>query len=314
MARAGVPALGDLAVAGRLRAGLADLGIQPEIGDELTGEAKRPMSPIAATSAAAVMASMPGIVINRRASGEPSTNCATLPSINAISVSRKSIWRRQPSTVSCSSSGRSWSASQRRPALPNRSLAGGRPSRQREMTAWTSFLARVRCRTQRRAAGQPPAQGADALVADPHLGEHVGRQQPRQGRRVEAVGLHPRVADCPHLLRVGDDDPSDVRPQDPRDGERRAGRLQHHLIVRRQALREQLKRRRRRLDPRPVPNLTALGERHLAEIPVHVQSDATHPALLFSIALDREAGGHDDNYGFALAAQPGKSQGRPVSD
>jgi hypothetical protein len=48
---------------------------------------------------------------------------------------------------------------------------------------------------------------------------------------------------------------------------------------------------------------------------MHVQADAAHPLLLSSIFdFDREPGEQNDNYGFALTAQPGKSQRRPFSD
>ena len=58
------------------------------------------------------------------------------------------MWRRQPATVSRSSSGSSSPASQRATAsTPNRSLTGGRPFSRRISTAWISFLARVRART-----------------------------------------------------------------------------------------------------------------------------------------------------------------------
>ena len=84
---------------------------------------------------------------SRRISVEASTCSASARSISAISPSRKSIWRRQAATVSCSSAGRSCAASQRRPRTPNRSLTGGLPFRLRISVACTWFFARVRCRT-----------------------------------------------------------------------------------------------------------------------------------------------------------------------
>jgi hypothetical protein len=46
--------------------------------------------------------------------------------------------------VICSSSGNSCSVSHSRPRLPNKSLAGGPSLKVRAITAWISFLARVR--------------------------------------------------------------------------------------------------------------------------------------------------------------------------
>jgi hypothetical protein len=105
------------------------------------------MSPIAASSAAAVTELTPGRVSSRRSSLEESTCSASARSTSAISWSRNSIWRKQAATVSCSSTGNSCAASQRRPRPPNRSLTGGLPFRLRTRVACTWFFARVRCRT-----------------------------------------------------------------------------------------------------------------------------------------------------------------------
>lgn len=91
--------------------------------------------------------STPGTVSSRRIAGEARLCSASARSTSAISEFRKVIWRRQPSTVIRSSSGRSCSPSHSRPALPNRSLAGGPSLSVRAITAWISFFARVRCRT-----------------------------------------------------------------------------------------------------------------------------------------------------------------------
>ena len=50
-------------------------------------------------------------------------------------------------TAACSSAGRSWTASQARPLIPNRSAAGHRGTRLRVRIAWTWFFRRVRWRT-----------------------------------------------------------------------------------------------------------------------------------------------------------------------
>jgi stalled ribosome rescue protein Dom34 len=104
-----------------------------------------------------------------------------------------------------------------------------------------------------------------------------------------------------------------VRLDNARDGVRRTGRLERHLIVRPQAPREQLKL----LDARPNPprraDLTALLlDRDLAEVAVDIQRYRAHVAS--SQMADRgRRSGQNDTDGSVLAAQPDKSQGRPVS-
>src|SRR3954449_7249226 len=107
------------------------------------------MSPTAAMNVAAVCTLTPGTVINRRTSGQSSACLAISRSIAAISCSRKSTWRRHPSSVRRSSTGSSSPASHSRPALPNVSVTGARSQRLRESTPCASFLARVRARTIR---------------------------------------------------------------------------------------------------------------------------------------------------------------------
>lgn len=52
--------------------------------------------------------------------------------------------------------------------------------------------------------------------------------------------------------------------------------------------------------------LRSLEDGDLSEATVHVETDGAHAVL-----RSRHQSGRHDNYGFALAAQPGKSQGRP---
>src|SRR6266540_1474272 len=109
------------------------------------GDGNLLMSPMAAITPAAAVAPIPGMVMIRRTSGQERTCSAMVRSTRLSSVFRNSTWRRLACTVSRSSAGRSWSPSQARPRLPNRSLAGGRPFNVRWSTAWIWFLARVRC-------------------------------------------------------------------------------------------------------------------------------------------------------------------------
>lgn len=79
------------------------------------------------------------------------------------------------------------------------------------------------------------------LVGQPHRIEHPRRQQPRECARVQRVGLRFRVADLPQLLGVRDHDACHVRLEDPRDRKRARPGLKRDVIVRPQALSEQLK-------------------------------------------------------------------------
>ena len=65
------------------------------------------------------------------------------------------------------------------------------------------------------------------------------------------------------------------------------------------------------VDPAEAPQPAVLPYYHLAEGPVDV--DANHPSHLAPPFRSHRGGGRHDTYGFALAAQPGKSQRRPAT-
>ena len=67
---------------------------------------------------------------------------------------------------------------------------------------------------------------------------------------------------------------------------------------------------RRGLDPPRRADLAVLGDRHLAEVEVDVQSDRSH--LLLLSLTEWETRWANDIDAFALSAQPDKSQGRPL--
>ena len=67
----------DVPVHGRRVAGLADLGVQAQVGDELAGLSNRVKSPTAATIEIAVSASTRGMVISRATTGSPSASTAS---------------------------------------------------------------------------------------------------------------------------------------------------------------------------------------------------------------------------------------------
>ena len=78
-----------------------------------------------------------------------------------------------------------------------------------------------------------------------------------------------------------------------------------------QALGEQLQRLGPRLDPARRPQPALRDDRHLTEVAMDIQRYRSHSLLL---AVDRlgENRWANDIDGSALAAQPGKSQGRPL--
>ena len=145
---------------------------------------------------------------------------------------------------------------------------------------------RLRCRTaeisffdlrapldEPAAARDQAAQHADAFVAAPDPRDEVGGEQVGEHACVDLVGLHARVADGLQLARVGEHDLSCVRLDEARDGERVAGRLQHHAVVRRQAGRKELQVCGRGGDASRGARPAAVGDRHLAEVAVYVEPD-----------------------------------------
>ena len=163
---------------------------------------------------------------------------------------------------------------------------------------------------QLRAAGEPPAHRADPLIGRPHPVKLARPQQLGQGPGVKAIGLGPRLADA-GVGRRDHDHPRDMALEDPRDLPRIARDLQRDPIARIQALREQLKRLRPRLDATRRAHPALGHNRHLTEIAVNIQPYRSHPVLL-TVVDRRENRWANDIDGSALTAQPGKSQGRPL--
>ena len=196
------------------------------------------MSPTAAMNVVAVIRLTPGTVIRRliacraeRVLGDRRVRGS------AISASRKSIWRRHPSTVSRSSAGSSSSASHTRPPRPKTSLIGGRPLSVAHQHRVDLVLGARALAHQLRAARQTPAQRPRRLIRQPAAVQQPGGQQPRERARVAAVGLDLGLGDRPQLVPGRHDHPRHVRLQRPRDRQRVAGRLQRHVIVRRRGCR-----------------------------------------------------------------------------
>jgi hypothetical protein len=101
-----------------------------------------------------------------------------------------------------------------------------------------------------------------------------------------------------------------MRLEDPRDRPRIARHLQRNQITRVETLREELKRIRSGRDPPGRTQPTLRNDRHLAEIAVDIQRYRPHLSSLPSL-ITRENRWANDIDRSALAAQPGKSQGRP---
>ena len=268
------------------------------------------MSPIAASSAAAVTKLTPGRVSSRRISVEASTCSASARSISAISPSRKSIWRRQAATVSCSSVGQLLrgepAASADAEEIAHRRLALQVADQRRVHLVLRPCALPDQLRPRR----DPPAQDPRLLVRQPDRRQEAAGEQLRQRARVDLVGLRARPRDPLDRLRIREHHPAHVRLDDPRDPERVAGRLQRDLIVAAEALREQLKRRRLGLHPPRQPHLASLRDRDLAEVAMHVQPDEPHRTPPPSLGRRRRRrGGRHDNYGSVLAAHPDSRRG-----
>ena len=260
------------------------------------------MSPTAARNVWAQITLTPGTVISRRTSSDSSACSAISASTAAISRSRNSTWRRQPATVSASSTGSSSSASHLRALTPNRSEKGGLPFRRRIKTAWISFLARERARTSCSRRASRRRNTLVCSIGRPDRVELAGPQQPGQRARIEPVGLRPRLADA-RVVRRHHDHPRHMRLQDPRDLPGAPGHLQSDPIIRAQALRKQLQLLRRSLDPARRAHSPRLDDRDLAELQVHVQPDRSperlHLVLLRVVDIGGEARAND-NDGYAL--------------
>jgi hypothetical protein len=240
------------------------------------------MSPTQAKKVAAVCRLTPGTLISRRISSEPTAASASARSSSAISASRKSIWRRQPSTVWRSSTGARGPPGAAFPSCPRgRRPPGGRAG---------SAAARPRSRSSPGCAGAPAGPGEPPTAAAPSFPRRGTTPRPNSPREqlgeppgVEPVGLCLGLGDLPQLLRVHDHDPRHVRAEDPGDRLGAAGRLQRHLVVSTEALGEQLELGPAGPHPAGRAHAGLLQDRHLAELAVDVQPDVSHGDLLLPI-------------------------------
>jgi hypothetical protein len=132
---------------------------------------------------------------------------------------------------------------------------------------------------QLRAAAEPPAQRASAVIRQPASTQQAGGQQPRELLRVQPVGLRLRGRDRRELFGRSDDHPSHMRLQQPGDLQRIPSRLQRHMIVSSEGP-DQDPDPAGLLCTRPAERTPAvLADRDLAEIEMHIQTDKPQTAL-----------------------------------
>ena len=142
---------------------------------------------------------------------------------------------------------------------------------------------------QMRAPSDLPAQRLRVLVGHPHRRQVVSREQLREDRRVDLVGLDLRLGDRPRLHRVRDHHPRHPRGDQLHDRVRVTRRLDRDLIRRQQTVREHPNRLGRRRDLPRLANHTVLPHRDLSELAMHIQTDpAWHCSAL--LRVDRRLG------------------------
>ena len=168
-----------------------------------------------------------------------------------------------------------------------------------------------------RAAGDLAAQRLRVLVGHPHRRQVVRGQQLAEHRGVDLVGLDLRLGDRPGLHRVRHHHPRHPRLDQAHDRVRVARRLDRDLVRRAAGCRR---------TPAAPPAVSAICPACGPARPPTPRSARTrdaHPVrytcvpsltsqrLGLTIMGARRA---NDTYGFALAAHPGKSQGRPSTN
>ena len=124
--------------------------------------------------------------------------------------------------------------------------------------------------------GDLPAQSLCAFVRHPYLRQEAAREQLRKDRRVDLVGLDPRLGDQPHLQRVRDHDAPYMRLE-RRCDRRGVGRgLENHIICRPKTPGVFVKCLVVQLDATACAQNPVLKIRDFSERPADVQSDYTH--------------------------------------
>ncbi len=236
---------------------------------------KRRMSPTAAMNVAATITLTPGTVISRLTSGQDSASAAISFSTSAISASRN-VDLAHGGVDGLALGDRQLLVGQPAAALDAEQIRRRRAVLQAAHQHRVDLVLRPRASPDElRAAREPAAHRADALVGRPHPIELARPQQPGQRARVETIGLRPGLADA-GVARRDDDHARDMRLEDPRDLPRIARHLQRDPVTRVEALPEQLERLR------PAPRSGPLSAAGLPRRSPPRRNRGAHPALLLS--------------------------------
>ncbi len=108
------------------------------------------------------------------------------------------------------------------------------------------------------------------LIGHPHLRQEPRRVELRQHGGVDLVRLHLGVGDGAGAQRIRDHDAARVAVQHAHDRVRVPGRLEDHLVRRRETVREDLHRLPGELDTARVPDHPVLPDRHFRKRPMYV--------------------------------------------
>ncbi len=168
-----------------------------------------------------------------------------------------------------------------------------------------------RLRNKLGAFGDAPALGLDRFGRYPDFRQEPRGVQSGENRSIDLVGLDLRPGDGPHLQRVGYDYAMDKRRQKANDDRRVAGGFQHHVVVPAKLFAELKHCLAIHGEATVVSHRAVLQDGDLSEGPMNIKSDYSHLGSSYSEHITAGARGSHDNYGFALAAHPGESKGRP---
>jgi hypothetical protein len=157
------------------------------------------------------------------------------------------------------------------------------------------------------------AQHPGAVIRQPHRRQKIGGEQLGQDASVDLVGLDLGLGDRPRLARVGHHDTSNERREQHRDRVAVPRRLERDLVIRSQRARPLAQRLGRDSDLPLVSAQAVLDDGDLRKCAVHIHPDRSH-RLLLARGCVRGTAGRNDNYGLALAAHSGRSQGRPSTN
>ena len=126
---------------------------------------------------------------------------------------------------------------------------------------------------QMRPRGGHPPQHRGAIVGQPDRRQEVHGKQLREDPRVDLVGLDLRLSDRPRLQRVRHHDAARVLRQQARNRIAVAGRFQRDLVIDGELRSPRSKRLGPAIHPSRIDNLVSFDDRDLREIAMHVHTD-----------------------------------------